>query len=133
MRIPAVLLAAAFVCSAGSQGSYTPGAAVLKSMAGTYEGEVFNGDNRDPVRTMLKIDESGALVGEYMMGEETKLEFGTLADARFVDQYTVQFDWKDVYGAGSVRILFAADYRAFSGYWGKSPDSTTLPWTGVRE
>lgn len=99
----------------------------------TYEGQVFNGDNMDPILTTFVIEDGKKLVGTYVVEEETGFESGNLSDCQLEGTYTVTCTWNDKYGSGFARILFSADYRSFSGYWGQSSDTTFLPWNGQRK
>lgn len=99
----------------------------------TYEGQVFNGDDIDPILTTFVIEDGKKLMGTYVIEEETGFESGNLSDCQLEGTYTVTCTWRDKYGAGFARILFSTDYRSFNGFWGQSSDTTLLPWSGVRK
>lgn len=99
----------------------------------TYEGQVFNGDDMDSILTTFSIEDGKQLSGTYVVEEETGMETGKLSDCKLEGAYTVTCTWQDKYGTGFARILFSADYRSFSGYWGQSSETTFLPWNGVRK
>ena len=98
----------------------------------TYEGQVFNGDDMDPLLTTFTVDGKN-ISGTYVIEEEDGFETGKLSDCKFEGEYTVTCIWSDKYGSGFARILFAADYRAFNGFWGNTADATVFPWNGVRK
>ena len=108
-------------------------AAPPQPIMATYEGQVYNGDNMDSVLTTFAIVAEKSLSGTYVVEEESGLESGNLTDCQFEGGYTVTCTWIDKYGKGTARILFASDYRSFSGYWGNSADTTMFPWNGVRK
>lgn len=101
------------------------------SIAGTYVGSVFNGDDMDPVLTTFFLDGSGQIAGKYAIGEEAALEVGELSNFRTEGNYTFVADWKDRYGTGVLRVLFSSNYRVFYGLWGASESDTSMPWNGV--
>ena len=109
-----------------NQGTYPP-------IIGTYNGNVFNGNDMDPVLTTFFLNDSGQIIGKYAIGEETGLELGKLSNLRTEGNYTIVVDWKDKYGSGVLRMLFSSDYWMFYGLWGKSKTNTSLPWNGVKE
>jgi hypothetical protein len=100
---------------------------------GTFQGQVYNGDDMDPVLTTFKHNANGDSSGTYAMGEEDGLEVGMLSDFEWEGPYTLKCKWKDKYGTGTLRILFSAEYRMFRGFWGKSEDTAILPWDGVKQ
>jgi hypothetical protein len=100
---------------------------------GAFQGQVFNGDDMDPVITNFKQNANGDTSGTYVMGEKDGLETGTLSDFQWEGPYTLRCQWKDKYGTGTLRILFSAEYRMFRGFWGKSEDTAFLPWDGVKQ
>ena len=86
----------------------------------------------DPVLTTFKYSD-GELSGIYAVGEEAGLEVGILSECTWENPYVLKCRWKDKYGAGTLRMLFSAHYKSFRGFWGKSDDTASLPWDGVKQ
>ena len=128
VRFVCFIVAATFASAATAQGD-----APAQPVIATYEGQVFNGDNMDPILTTFTIEDGKKLKGAYVIEDETGLESGNLSDCQLEGLYTVTCMWTDKYGTGLARILFSSDYRSFHGYWGQSSDTTFLPWNGVRK
>lgn len=103
------------------------------NIIGSYEGNVFNGDDMDPILTIFFLNNSGELVGKYAIKEDNGLEEGELSNFRMESNYTVVVDWKDNYGTGVLRMLFASNYKIFYGFWGELDTETSLPWNGIQQ
>jgi hypothetical protein len=99
----------------------------------TFQGDVFNGDDMDPVLTTFVQMEDGGFSGTYEMGEEDGLEIGTLSELKWESQYLLKCTWEDKYGSGRLLILFSADYEMFQGFWGIKDDETYYPWNGAAQ
>ena len=97
----------------------------------TFQGEVFNGNDMDPVLTVFEQYDGGEAYGTYQMGEEDGLAYGTLSGFEWESEYLLKCIWEDKYGSGSLRILFSAQYKSFRGFWGMSDDETYYPWDGM--
>jgi hypothetical protein len=100
---------------------------------GTFQGQVFSGDDLDPVLTTFKENEKGELSGIYAMEEEEGLEEGQLSEFTWETPYVLKCRWKDRYGDGTLRMLFSAQHAMFQGFWGDSDDKTFFPWSGVKQ
>jgi len=98
-----------------------------------YQGKVFNGGDLDPVITVFKTSPTGELTGAYIINEGENIEKGTLSNFEWKSDYTLVCTWKDKYGDGILRILFAADFSRFEGFWGESSKTATLSWSGLRQ
>ncbi|MDB4055474.1 hypothetical protein N9496_05735 [Akkermansiaceae bacterium] len=105
----------------------------LTALKGTYQGQVFNGDDLDPVLTTFRLSEGQKLSGIYAMGEEDGIATGTLSEFKWESDYVLVCTWQDKYGRGTLRILFSADLSMFRGFWGTSSKATLLPWDGVKQ
>lgn len=104
-----------------------------QAIIATFEGQVFNGDNLDPLLTTFFFENGKKLRGTYVVEAEEGMDSGELFDCRLEGTYTVLCAWKDSHGTGIARMLFSADYRSFNGYWGQSGETTVFPLNGVRK
>lgn len=109
--------------------SDTPPQAIIA----TFEGQVFNGDNLDPLLTTFFFENGKKLRGTYAVEAEEGMDSGELSDCNLEGAFTVVCTWKDSHGTGIARMLFSADYRSFNGYWGQSRETTVFPLNGVRK
>jgi hypothetical protein len=101
-------------------------------LVGTYEGEVFNGGDLDPVTTTFRVASGGRLTGEYVAEDEIETVRGTLSNARFDDEGGLVLEWTDRYGEGYARLVFSPDFRRFDGFWTSLDSEEELPWSGIR-
>lgn len=99
---------------------------------GTFIGKVYNNFKEDPVSTHFFLDKQGALRGKYTIKEGRKSVKGTLKNIKSESDYVFFMVWEDAYGEGTLRLLFAEDYESFTGYWGDSETSNSLPWNGTK-
>ncbi len=100
---------------------------------GTYHGSVVSSGMLTPVVTHFKTDGNGVISGEYVMQEdENSEEHGTLTDFKWEGQHVLICTWKDKYGTGTLRLLFAPDMSLFRGLWGPDAEQTNLIWDGTR-
>ncbi len=104
-----------------------------QAIIATFEGQVFNGDNLDPLLTTFFFENGKKLRGTYVVEAEEGMDSGELSDCHLESTYTVVCKWKDSQGTGIARMLFATDYRSFNGYWGPSSETTVFPLNGVRK
>ncbi len=104
-----------------------------KAIIATFEGQVFNGDNLDPLLTTFFFENGKKLRGTYVVEAEEGMDTGEFTDCHLEGAFTVVCTWKDSQGTGIARMLFAADYRSFNGYWGRSDDTTVFPLNGMRK
>ena len=102
------------------------------AITGSYQGQVYNENNMDPVVTNFVEDSQDGISGSYAMGEDDGAATGTLSDCFWEPPYVVVCTWEDKYGAGTIRVLFNATYQSFQGFWGQEVHGTTLPWSGQR-
>jgi hypothetical protein len=100
---------------------------------GSYEGQVYNGDDMDPVLTVFSRSPGGSWTGSYVLGEEDDVEVGQLDACTWETMLLITCRWTDRHGVGFARLLFSSDYRAFRGFWGNTMDALSLPWDGSRE
>ncbi len=104
-----------------------------QAIIATFEGQVFNGDNLDPLLTTFFFENGKKLRGTYVVEAEEGMDSGELSDCHLEGTFTVVCTWKDSHGVGIARMLFAADYRSFNGYWGPSSETAVFPLNGVRK
>lgn len=102
-------------------------------VGGSYEGQVYNGDDLDPVLTVFSRSPTGTWTGSYVLGEPEDVEVGQLDACTWETMLLITCRWTDRHGVGFARLLFSSDYRAFRGFWGNTMDALTLPWEGARE
>ena len=107
---------------------YLPG-----MFAGTFHGEVYNGNDLDPVVTTIQLDRSGRLFGEYEVGEENGAYKGRLSNFRFIDAYTLEMEWTDKFGEGYALMEFARDFDSFVGGWNTADQPRLLHWDGRKQ
>lgn len=110
----------------------TAAQAYYQQIAGSYQGEVFNGSDMDPVITIFTIDDTGRIRGEYVVDEENGEFRGSLSNIMFEDERTITVEWTDKFGEGYAVMEFASDYQSFTGEWSDIDGSSPLPWTGKR-
>ena len=84
---------------------------MAESILGSYKGAVSNGEDYDPVATTFYRDAQGELAGSYVIEEEQGSATGNLSEFRTESKYTAVFTWSDIYGDGTLRILFSDDYQ----------------------
>ena len=99
---------------------------------GRFQGQVFNGDDMDPVLTTFVASSQGRASGAYLITEENRDVVGTLSNFKWESPYVLTCTWQDTYGSGTLRILFSTEYTMFRGFWGESDDTTNRPWDGVK-
>jgi hypothetical protein len=101
-------------------------------IAGTYEGEVFNGADMDPVTTTFTLQPSGRLVGSYTVDEEEGAFSGTLSNILFEGERIISLEWTDQFGEGLALMEFSSDFSSFAGEWTDKDGQNPLPWTGKK-
>ncbi|MEY4642943.1 MAG: hypothetical protein RLZZ227_2937 [Pseudomonadota bacterium] len=101
-------------------------------LVGTYEGQVLNGGDFDPVTTTFRVAAGGRLTGQYVAIDESETVRGTLSNARFDEDGGLVLEWTDRYGEGYARLVFAADFSSFDGFWTSLDSEQEFPWNGTR-
>jgi hypothetical protein len=101
-------------------------------IAGTYQGEAFNGGDLDAITTTFSFDSGGRLRGEYVVDEEEGEFKGRLSNFSFEGPRTIRMEWTDKFGEGFAVMEFAQDYRSFTGEWSDQSGSNALPWSGEK-
>lgn len=104
---------------------YLPG-----MFAGTFHGEVYNGDDLDGVITIIELDASGRMKGEYEVDEEAGAYKGRLSNFRFIDAHTIEMEWTDKFGEGYALMEFARDFNSFIGGWSTADQPRLQHWDG---
>lgn len=102
-------------------------------MAGSYSGEVYNGNDMDPVVTSFTLTANGRLRGNYIVEDEIEIVEGTISNAVLVEGRTWSFEWTDKYGEGSAVLIFSDDFQSFRGYWTDKSAAREFPWSGVKQ
>jgi hypothetical protein len=103
-----------------------------KAIAGTYTGEVFNGNDMDAVTTTFSFDNSGRLVGKYEVDEENGKYRGRLSNFMFEGPRTISMEWTDKFGEGFATMEFTQGFRSFTGAWTTKAGTDSLPWSGKK-
>jgi hypothetical protein len=112
---------------------YAAGETDFSRMAGKYVGEVYNGNDMDPVVTTFVVLPDGRLRGNYTAEDEMEIVDGTISNAVLVEGRTYSFEWTDKYGEGKAVLVFTEDFSRFNGYWTNYTDSTQFEWTGAKQ
>jgi len=99
---------------------------------GIYTGEVYNGEDMDPVVTTFVIEPSGRLSGNYRVEEENGAYSGTLSNIVFDDARSVSMEWTDKFGEGFAFMEFAPGFASFTGAWTNKEGENALPWSGKK-
>jgi len=103
-----------------------------KAIAGTYSGEVFNGNDMDAVITTFIFDNSGRLTGTYEVDEENGKYSGRLSNFMFEGPRTISMEWTDKFGEGYATMEFTLGFYSFTGEWGNKQSPEALPWVGEK-
>lgn len=112
------------------------GAAVpdeIAAIAGRYAGMAWNGNDLDPVVTVLAFDDQGRFTGTYQIEDETGLFEGRLSGLIQEDDHAYSLEWTDKDGEGFLYLDFSPDYSNFSGFWTNTDGESKLPWDGRRQ
>lgn len=122
----------AFVSLFLSLHTLAAGAPELSPFTGTYQGQVLNGGDLDPVITTFEFNPLGRFTGHYRIDEDGQWQEGVLSNVRLEDSHTLSLEWTDRDGEGYVRFSFSEDYSRFSGYWGNRLSEDVHPWDGKK-
>lgn len=107
--------------------------ATLPQFAGRYVGDVFNGDDLDPITTTLRLAGGNRLTGDYVVQTEQFEYEGVISNIVFEDEQTISGEWTDRFGEGLFQLQFARDFSSFSGFWTSYDSDNQLPWNGRRQ
>ena len=105
----------------------------ISAISGTYAGRAYNGNNLDPVITVLAFDIQGRFSGTYKVDDETGVFDGRLSNLIPEGDRAFSLEWTDQFGEGFVYLEFNADYSAFNGYWSDINGQDQFPWNGRRQ
>lgn len=107
----------------------------LQHIAGTYQGHVTyqNKPNTDPVVSTFYLEKPCNMAGNYQVTEPGGTFSGNFANARQLDENTVQFSWHDKYGNGMMNAVFTEGNKTFTATWGKDNATSGGQWTGTRK
>lgn len=123
-------LLAGLVLSLAAEGAERPDYGPL---TGTYEGQVFNGGDLDPIVTTFEFLPDGRLRGQYYIDEETGPIEGIVTNVYLLEGRAYSVEWTDKHGEGQAVLSFSADFSSFNGYWIDGLDGSSHPWTGVKQ
>jgi hypothetical protein len=107
--------------------------AILPEFAGRYTGDVYNGDDLDPITTTLRLAAGNRLTGEYLVQAEQFDYEGVISNIVFEDDYSMTGEWTDRFGEGLFHLEFSRDFSGFTGYWTSFDSDAQLPWNGKRQ
>jgi hypothetical protein len=127
-RLFAICLCLAQLSPAGLLAAENP----YERFAGTYTGQVFNGDDLDPVVTTFSFSPTGVPTGSYTVDEETGVYSGTLSNILFEGERAISMEWTDKFGEGLAVMEFSSDYSSFTGEWTLRDGRNALPWSGQK-
>ena len=105
----------------------------IAGFTGTYVGEVFNGDDMDPITTVFQVAGGNRLTGEYRVGAEQGDYEGMNSGIAFEDAWTITGEWTDQFGEGFLQLQFSRDFSSFTGFWSNYDSDMELPWNGTRQ
>jgi len=105
----------------------------LENFSGTYTGDVFNGDDLDPITTVFRVVGDNRLTGNYSVSAEQFTYEGTISNIVFEDDRTFSGEWTDRFGEGFLRLQFSRDFSSFTGFWADYDTDNQLPWNGKRQ
>lgn len=105
----------------------------LEKFSGTYSGDVYNGDDLDPITTVFRLADGNRLTGSYTVGAEQFTYEGAISSIVFEDAWTITGEWTDRFGEGFLRLQFARDFSSFTGFWADYDTDNELPWNGQRQ
>ncbi|MDD5272506.1 MAG: hypothetical protein PHU14_07295 [Methylovulum sp.] len=103
-------------------------------ITGDYQGVIASAKTRHPIKTTFSVSKVNKITGAYVIEEGDRTRAGELVKAEIAGPNTLQFQWHDEDGNGTVRIIFSEDLAHFSGNWG---NDTNLDlgngWDGEKE
>ncbi|MDG2176539.1 MAG: hypothetical protein P8M72_10495 [Gammaproteobacteria bacterium] len=105
----------------------------IVSIAGNYSGYAYNGQNLDPVITVMKFEPNGRFTGQYKVEDESGDFEGVLSGLILEEERSFSMEWTDHDGEGFVYMEFSSDYSSFTGFWTNSDGEEQFPWTGRRQ
>ena len=105
----------------------------ISGFVGTYAGDVFNGDDLDPIITIFSVAAGNRLTGNYTVNAEQFDYEGVISNIVFEDARTITGEWTDRFGEGVFRLQFSQNFDSFTGYWSDYESDNQLPWSGTRQ
>ena len=102
-------------------------------IAGKYAGQVYNGDDMDPVVTVFVALPNGRIRGNDVAEDEVETVNGTISNAVKIEGNTYSFEWTDKYGEGKAVLVFSSDFSSFKGFWTNNIERNQFEWTGTRQ
>ena len=111
----------------------TPVPDSIAPIAGRYTGTVYNGNDLDPVVTVLAFDDQGRFAGSYRIDDENGSFEGTLSGLVQEGERSYSLEWTDRDGEGFLMLEFNNDYSSFTGAWTDTDGQYPRPYTGKRQ
>ena len=105
----------------------------IAAIAGRYAGNAWNGDDLDPVVTVLAFDDQGRFAGSYKIDDENGSFEGNLSGLAQEGERSFSLEWTDRDGEGFLYLDFSPDYSSFTGVWTNTDGLSQLPWNGRRQ
>ena len=130
--IAGFLLAMAFFQTVNSAVSAEPN---LLAMPGEYHGVIWSAGTNLPSTTTFFLEKSGRVTGEYRFLErDGKETIGTLQPCVAINVRRITCQWNDLYGMGSLEMLFSTGFTSFRGQWrALGEEGRGRKWTGRKE
>lgn len=106
----------------------------FRKISGTYTGIATSKGVDYPASTTFSVDAQGNITGTYVIEEPQKMAGGKLEKAMILGLGSIQFEWKDDYGHGVLRVVFSEDLNSFTGNWGDDNQLTLdYKWSGKKK
>lgn len=105
----------------------------IARIAGNYSGYAYNGQNLDPVITVMRFEPNGRFTGQYKVEDENGDFEGVISGLIQEEERFFSMEWTDHDGEGFVYMEFSSDYSSFTGYWTNPDGDEEFPWTGRRQ
>ena len=105
----------------------------IARIAGNYSGYAYNGQNLDPVITVMRFEPNGRFIGQYKVEDENGDFEGVISGLIQEEERSFSMEWTDHDGEGFVYMEFSSDYSSFTGYWTNPDGDEEFPWTGRRQ
>ena len=106
----------------------------IQQIPGAYVGTATSAGQDIPVTTTFVLDDRGRLTGTYLLEEAQGMLGGKLENAKILGLGTIQFEWIDDAGRGTLRVVFSEDLNSFTGNWGDNAQlELGYKWNGKKK
>lgn len=106
----------------------------FKKITGTYTGKATSSGVDYPASTTFVVDSLGGISGTYLIEESKRMMGGKLEKAKILGLGSIEFEWRDDFGHGTLRVAFSEDLNSFSGNWGDEHNlALDYKWTGKKK